>query len=111
VSETVEPGEARRLIAAGEAKAVDVRGEDEWRDARIPGAIRLEDEDLDAQVAEIAAEVRLIVVGEDERAREVAEALESRGREAALLDGGVEAWRKEDYPVQPSDDPDEDVTI
>jgi rhodanese-related sulfurtransferase len=32
-------------------------------------------------------------------------ALRERGFDAAVLEGGVDAWRDEDFKLQPSDDP------
>ena len=111
MSEAVGAEEARRLIAGGEAKAVDARGDEAWRDRRITGAIRLSSADLDAGLEGVAEGVRLIVVGDEGEAPELADQLEAHGRDAAYLEGGLEAWISEDYPVQPSEDPEDDAII
>jgi rhodanese-related sulfurtransferase len=111
VSDPVEAEEARRLIAAGEAKAVDFRDDDAWRENRITGAIRLSNDELDRGLEEISEEVRLIVVADEGQAQKLADQLEERGRDAAYLEGSVGAWKEEDYPMQPSQDPDEDAIV
>jgi rhodanese-related sulfurtransferase len=111
VSAAIDAEEARRLIAAGEAKAVDFRDDEAWRENRITGAIRLTESDLDRGLGEVSEEVRLIVVAEEGQGQELADRLEERGRNAAYLEGSLDAWKDEDYPVQPSADPDEDAIV
>jgi rhodanese-related sulfurtransferase len=111
MSETVGVEEARRLIAAGEATAVDFREDEDWREDRIPGAIHVSGDDLDEGLSGIADEQRLIVIASEKRGPEFAGQLEERGREAAYLEGGLEAWTKEGFRTQPSEDPASDSVV
>jgi len=111
MSEAVGAEEARRLIAGGEAKAIDARGDEAWREHRITGATRLSGADLDAEIERVPEDVRLIVVGDEEQGPELADQLNARSRDAAYLEGGLDAWIAEDYPVQPSEDPEDEAVI
>jgi rhodanese-related sulfurtransferase len=42
---------------------------------------------------------------------EVADELRERGVDAVSLEGGMDAWRSDDMPMQPSRDPDEGAVI
>jgi rhodanese-related sulfurtransferase len=68
--ETTSPEQARQMLGSNEASAIDIRGDEQWRDGRLPGA-----------------------------------------REAVSLTGGMEAWRSDDMPMQPSRDPEEGAAI
>jgi rhodanese-related sulfurtransferase len=110
--EVLEPERARELVASNEATAIDIRGDEEWRDQRVPGARRADPDDLEATLAEVDDDQTLIVVCDDgERSAELAAKLRDDGREAASIDGGMKAWAKNRLPVAPSDDPDGDATV
>jgi rhodanese-related sulfurtransferase len=111
VSDSIAVEEARRLIAGGDAKAVDLRDDDDWREARIAGAIRVDDGGLDDALEDVDDGVKLIVIGPDQKAAQVADQLSERGREAVLIEGGIDAWKSEDYPLQPSPDPEDGTPV
>jgi rhodanese-related sulfurtransferase len=48
----------------------------------------------------------IVVCGDGERSREVAEKLTSDGRQASAISGGMDAWLSAGFHVQPSPDPD-----
>ena len=104
--------DARREIASGEATAVDVRSEEEWGEGHIPGAIHLPDGDPEAATKPLEDGARLMVVAGDAKdAGEVAEDLRDRGYDAVAVEGGMKDWVSEDFPIQPTPDPDEDTEL
>jgi rhodanese-related sulfurtransferase len=104
--------EARLAVATEGATALDVQDKDEWHESRIPGAVHCEETDLEAGLEGLSSESRIIVICEDgERSAQIAERLREVGWQAACVEGGMKAWRDEDFPVQPSEDPDDDAPI
>jgi rhodanese-related sulfurtransferase len=112
VGESLEPERARELIASNEVVVLDIRPDDEWEDRRVPGSHRVAEDELDRKLEELDDERVLLVVCEDgKRSAEIAGQLRDKGREAACLDGGMEAWEKEKLAMQPSSDVDDDAKV
>ena len=110
--ETIEPEQARRRIASGEAQAVDVRDEEAWKDAHVPGSVRIAPEEIERGADRLESGQGVVVLADEEDAgRRAAEALRERGFEASVLKGGMDAWKSEDFTIQPSDDPDDDAPV
>jgi phage shock protein E len=110
--ETVEVDEARREIAGGDATAVDVRSEEDWGEGHIPGAIHLPEGDPEAATKPLAEGARLIVIAKDGNdATEAAGRLAEQGYEAVAMQGGMDDWISEKFPIQPTQDPDEDTEL
>ncbi len=110
--ESVGVEEARRLIATGEATAVDVRSDQKFGEGHVPGAIHLPDGDPDAGTKRPDEGERLIVIAEDaERAREAASKLADAGYETVAVDGDMKDWISGGFQIQPSPDPDEDTEL
>jgi rhodanese-related sulfurtransferase len=104
--------EARREIAGGSATAVDVRSEEEWSEGHVPGAIHLPDVDPEAATKPLEEGARLLVIAADgKQAGRAAKDLSDRGYDAAAVDGGMDDWVSEDFPIQPTADPDEDTEL
>ena len=104
--------EARREIAGGDASAVDVRSEEEWSEGHIPGAIHLPDADPGAGTKPLEEGARLMVIAKDGRtAVEAANGLREAGYDAIAVDGGMNDWASEGYPIQPTVDPDEETEL
>jgi rhodanese-related sulfurtransferase len=104
--------DARREIAGGDATAVDVRSEEEWSQGHVPGAIHLPDGDPDAATKPLEEGARLLVIAKDgKRAASAAKDLSEAGYDAVAMDGGMKDWLSENYPIQPTDDPDEDTEL
>jgi hydroxyacylglutathione hydrolase len=102
--EVVDAEEARELIAAEGAIAVDLRDEDDWDSGHIPGAVRSSPEDLDSNAGALPEDQVIIVTCKDgKQSAEVAEKLRSNGRKAASIDGGMKEWDNE-LPEQPRPD-------
>lgn len=111
--DAVEPGKAREMLASNEATAIDIRDGDAWRKGHVAGARHHPEDEVDEGLGEIDEEQTVIVICEDgDASAQVAERLSAEGgRQVTSLKGGMEAWRSDDMPMQPSHDPDEDVPI
>jgi rhodanese-related sulfurtransferase len=111
-AETIGIEDARREIAGGKATAVDVRSEEDWSEGHVPGATHLPDGDLEASSDRPEEGTRLMVIAEDgKRAAEAARQLSEQGYDAVAVDGGMDDWTSENFPVQPTEDPDEDTEL
>ena len=111
--EKIDLEKARQEIASNsDAIAVDVRSEEEFREAHVPGAIHLPDGDPDSATKELKDGARLIVIAESgKQAVKAASALGERGYDAVALDGDMDDWASEDFKTQPSPDPDEETEM
>jgi rhodanese-related sulfurtransferase len=110
--EKIAVEEARREIAGGDAQAVDVRSEEEWSEGHVPGAIHLPDGDPEAGTKPLEKDARLMVIAKNGKlAVRAAKDLSEAGYDAVAVDGGMDDWVSEDYPIQPTVDPDEDTEL
>jgi rhodanese-related sulfurtransferase len=110
--EKIAVEEARREIAGGDAQAVDVRSEEEWSEGHVPGAIHLPDGDPEAGTKPLEQNARLMVIAKNGKlAVRAAKDLSEAGYDAVAVDGGMDDWVSEDYPIQPTVDPDEDTEL
>ena len=108
--QSVSPTEARELIAAGHARAMDVRDLEGWKSGRLPGAMHIPADEVSSRLDELPEEGQILVACErGDRSSKVAEELRRKDYDAVVLEGGMKAWKKEHLPVQPSDDPDTPV--
>jgi rhodanese-related sulfurtransferase len=104
--------EARREIAGGDATAVDVRSDEEWSEGHVPGAIHLPDGDPEAATKPLEEGARLMVIAKDGKlAVRAAKDLNEQGYDAVAVEGGMDDWNSEGYPIQPTEDPDEDTEL
>jgi len=108
--ETISPEDAREALGRNEAVAVDLRDEEEWRTGHVPGARRIDADELQ-EVDDLPDQKVIVICEEGEQSAEAAEKLRSDGRDAVALKGGMSKWRSDDLPMQPSRDPDEDSPI
>ena len=100
------------MLGSNEASAIDIRGDEQWRDGRLPGARHCPGGDYEEALERIDEEQTVIVACEDgEESARVAAEIREQGREAVGLAGGMEAWRSDDMPMQPSRDPEEGAAI
>jgi rhodanese-related sulfurtransferase len=110
--EKVGVEEARREIAGGSATAVDVRSDEEWGKGHVPGAIHLPDGDPEAGTKPLEQGARLMVIAKDGKlAVRAAKDLRESGYDAVAVDGSMGDWVSEDFPIQPTVDPDEDTEL
>jgi rhodanese-related sulfurtransferase len=112
-SQTVSSERARQLIASDEpAQVIDIRDQEAWLDGHVPGANRIDPDDLDTAVEGLSEEKPVVVVGDDsDSATRVADALGERGYEAVVLKGGMDSWKDEGFTLQPSHDPVEGAPV
>ena len=111
-AQTIDVEEARREIAGGDATAVDVRSEEEWSEGHVPGAIHLPDGDPEAATKPLEEGARLMVIAKDGKvAVRAAKDLNEQGYDAVAVEGGMRDWTSEGYPIQPTEDPDEDTEL
>jgi sulfur-carrier protein adenylyltransferase/sulfurtransferase len=112
LDEALGPEQARELIASNETEVLDIRPVEQWHDKRVPGSRRVEEAELDAAVGELDEDRGLLIVCEDgEQSAGIAARLRERGREAAYIEGGINAWEKEKLAMQPSTDADDEARI
>ena len=97
--ERIDVEDARQQIAGGEAQALDVRDEEAWRDAHIPGAV--------TSVEQLDEGKPVVIITDGDLPDDVASALEEKGLEARVLEGGMDSWKDADFTLQPSEDVDE----
>ena len=111
-AEKIKLEAARQEIATKEAIAVDVRSEEEFREAHVPGAIHLPDGDPDSATKDLDDGARLIVIADSgKKAVKAASALGEAGYDAVAADGDMDDWASEDFRTQPSADPDEETEL
>ncbi len=99
---TIEPAELRRLLAAREAVALDVRPLGEYRSGHIPRAVSIPAEELAERLGEIPQALRVVVVGRGAyclAAHQAVRLLNARDRDAVGLSGGVVGWRQLGRPL------------
>jgi tRNA 2-thiocytidine biosynthesis protein TtcA len=111
--ETVDVEAARREIASGESQAVDVRSEEEWSKGHVPGAIHiLNGGSATDRTTRLEDGARLIVIAANNKlAIRAAKDLCTRGYDAVAVDGGMDDWVSQGFPIQPTADPDEDTEL
>ncbi len=83
---------------------VDVREDDEWKAGRARGAIHIGkgviERDIEAKIPDKNAEI-VLYCGGGFRSALAAVALQDMGYTRVVsMDGGMRAWREQNYPVQ-----------
>lgn len=98
------PQRAAEMLAAGEARMVDIRQPSEWEEGRIPGADLIPLEQLPARAAEIDDDRPIIFMCRSgNRSAMAMEAFIASGRSAFNLAGGIEAWVETGLEIEPAD--------
>ncbi len=100
--EELDAKRARELIASEGGQALDLRELDEWAEAHIAGAVRVEDDDIEAALQSLSQDQPVVVVcANGRRSSQVAADLRERGFRAAVLKGGMKSWSGDSLPTQP----------
>jgi rhodanese-related sulfurtransferase len=94
----VQPSEAAARVADG-WMLLDVRTDDEWADGRIAGSVHIPMDQLMQRLDEVGGRV-VCVCAVGARSARVAQFLNSQGREAVNLDGGLYAWASTGLPIE-----------
>jgi rhodanese-related sulfurtransferase/transcriptional regulator with XRE-family HTH domain len=99
---TVDPAEARALVAKGDVDVVDVRDADAWARGHVPGARNVPLADVQANArGSVTKERVLFVCSSGNRSLRAAEAAERAGlKEVYSLDGGTRAWEAAGFPIE-----------
>ena len=112
MEEQIEPKDARELIAANEVTVLDIRGDEEWREKRIAGSQQVDADQIDAVLEDLEEDRAVLVVCADGKSSaELAAKLREDGRDAACIEGGVDAWESEKLSMQPSEDVADDAVV
>ncbi len=101
MSTEIDPREARSLLEGGDAVALDVREPDEWRAARIAGALHIPLGQLGARLHELPEGRRIVAVCHSgARSGSVIEPLRELGHDVVNLSGGLLAWHAHGLPLE-----------
>jgi len=95
---TVQPAEVAARLAEGWI-LLDVRTDEEWAGGRIAGSVHIPMDQLMQRLGEVNGRV-VCVCAVGARSARVAQFLNSQGREAVNLDGGIFAWANSGLPVE-----------
>ena len=102
LEETLSAEDARELIASRDVRVLDVRDDEEWEETRIAGAVHQPEDVVIERLDDLPDDTRIVVVCTDgERSAKLASKLRERGKQAASIDGGLNAWKEEGLPTQP----------
>ena len=97
----VEPQEAQNRIRAG-AMLLDVRRQDEFDEARIPGSTLIVLDELQTRLAELPRDRQIIVhCKSGGRSARAAAWLNSNGLDAVNMQGGIDEWKQLGLEVEP----------
>jgi rhodanese-related sulfurtransferase len=105
LDEILSPEDAREA-AASDGRTLDIRDDDQWEEGRVPGALHVTEEEVLERLDDIPEDVTVVVVCEDgERSAKLAAKLRDAGRQAASIEGGMKAWKKDrNLPLEPRPD-------
>jgi rhodanese-related sulfurtransferase len=96
------PGRLAEMLEADDVELIDVRRPHEWEAGRIPGARRVEVNDLPALADELDRERPVVLYCRSgSRSELAADALRAGGFDAHALAGGISAWAEEGRPLDP----------
>ncbi|MEK6252022.1 MAG: rhodanese-like domain-containing protein [Actinomycetota bacterium] len=96
------PERLAEMLEADDVELIDVRRPHEWEAGRIPGARRVEVNDLPALADELDRERPVVLYCRSgSRSELAADALRAGGFDAHALAGGISAWAEEGRPLDP----------
>jgi rhodanese-related sulfurtransferase len=98
------PERLAEMLDEGNVELIDVRRPHEWEAGRIPGARRVEVNDLPAE-AETLEKDRPVVLycRSGSRSQLAADGLSAGGFDVHALAGGISAWAEQGRPLEPED--------
>jgi hydroxyacylglutathione hydrolase len=99
----IDPDELAELIEAGDLLVLDVRDEDEFADAHIPGSVHLPYGELPDRHAELPRDRPIAAIcSGGKRSGLAASILRREGFERVLhvANGGVGTWRRSGHPIE-----------
>jgi rhodanese-related sulfurtransferase len=87
-----------------ELQIIDVREDGEWAAGHIDGAVHIPLDQLEQRIGELDPQRPVVTVCRSGgRSGQAAELLTSSGRQAAVLDGGMQRWVREGLPASAAD--------
>jgi rhodanese-related sulfurtransferase len=98
------PERLAEMLESGEVELIDVRRPHEWEAGRIPGARRVEVNDLPAEAEKLDRDRPVVLYCRSgSRSELAADGLLAGGFDAHALAGGITAWVEEGRPLEPED--------
>jgi rhodanese-related sulfurtransferase len=89
----IDADTAAAVVEKG-ALLIDLGTPEDWLVAHMPDALLVEPELMDIELQRIAKDRPIVVVGRDQGlTEEIVASMREKGYDAAMLDGGVVAWR------------------
>jgi rhodanese-related sulfurtransferase len=98
------PERLAEMLEDGEVELIDVRRPHEWDAGHIPGARRVEVNDLPAEAAKLDRNRPVVLYCRSgSRSELAADGLRAGGFDAHALAGGITAWAKDGHSLEPED--------
>ncbi len=99
----IHPREAKPLLEAGDALALDVRETHEWRHGHIRDALHIPLDQLAARLHELPRGKRIVAVCRSgARSGSVVAPLRDLGYDVVNLAGGLLTWHASELPLEPA---------
>jgi rhodanese-related sulfurtransferase len=99
---TVDVRRAAELLASGAATLLDVRQDVEWKHGHVRGALHIPLVHVSGRAHELAADTTIITVCRSgHRGALAARTLRRAGYQVENLQGGMKAWAKAGFPLDP----------
>jgi rhodanese-related sulfurtransferase len=96
------PEQLAEMLEDGKVELIDVRREHEWDAGHIPGARRIEVNDLPAEAERLdRGHPVVLYCRSGSRSELAAEGLSAGGFDAHALAGGISAWAEQGRPLEP----------
>jgi rhodanese-related sulfurtransferase len=96
------PERLAEMLESGDVDLIDVRRPHEWEAGHIPGARRVEVNDLPTEASNLdRARPVVLYCRSGSRSELAAEGLAAGGFDAHALAGGISAWAQEGRPLEP----------
>ena len=98
------PEQLAEMLDSGQPDLIDVRREHEWEAGHIPGARRVEVNDLPAEAEKLDRDRPVVLYCRSgSRSELAADGLRAGGFDAQALAGGISAWAEEGRALDPDD--------
>jgi rhodanese-related sulfurtransferase len=92
------------MLEGGDVDLIDVRREHEWEAGRIPGARRVEVNDLPEEAKSLDPDKPVVLYCRSgSRSQLAVDGLRAGGFDAHALEGGITAWAEGNRPLDPED--------
>jgi rhodanese-related sulfurtransferase len=96
------PQRLAEMLEGGDVDLIDVRRQHEWEAGRIPGARRVEVNELPEEASSLDRDKPVVLYCRSgSRSQLAADGLRAGGFDAQALEGGITAWAEGDRPLEP----------